>query len=208
MQSVRHRIMEILHNDASATVGELAGQLGMAQVSVRHHLDVLMSEDLVQMTGVRRRNGAGRPSLVYALTPGALKLFPQRHDALANGVLTELKATLPGSVVRGMMLRLAERISSEVPPASLEQPIEERLDQVTRFLCEKGYNARWEHSGDHYELQVRNCPYAGVSDDHPEVCLMDQAIFQHLIPGVSHLRSRVMSGSPHCICSIRETDDA
>ena len=39
--------------------GELAEQLGMAQVSVRHHLDILVGEDLVESSGVRRRNGAG-----------------------------------------------------------------------------------------------------------------------------------------------------
>ncbi|MDQ1301592.1 MAG: hypothetical protein QG637_1514, partial [Chloroflexota bacterium] len=98
-----------------ATVAELAGQLGIAQVSVRHHLDILIGEDLVTATGVRRHDGAGRPSQMYALTPQAAKLFPQRHDAIAEGILVEMKAALPPELVRAFFLRMAHKTASEAP---------------------------------------------------------------------------------------------
>ncbi|MGQ9765915.1 MAG: helix-turn-helix transcriptional regulator [Anaerolineae bacterium] len=199
MQPVRRRITEILQKNGSATVAELAQELKIAPVSVRHHLDILIGEDLVALVGTRRQSGAGRPSLVYALTPNALKIFPQRHDVLAGAVLSELKATLPADQVHQLLYRIGEKAAQEVSPSPPDQTIEKRLDQVTRFLCEKGYEAYWEACDDHYEIHTYNCPYAGVSEAHPELCQMDHAMMRYLLPGAIRLQSRAANGTSHCI---------
>ncbi|OQA47166.1 MAG: Helix-turn-helix domain protein [Chloroflexi bacterium ADurb.Bin325] len=198
MQPVRRRITEILRDKGSATVAELAEQLGMAAVSVRHHLDILASEGLVELNGLRRRGGAGRPSQMYALTEDAYRLFPQRHDILTDHLLAELKAALPEAVVHEVLQRVAQRTVQEAPAQTEDQTVEERLAQVTDFLSSQGYEARWVARNDHYELHACNCPYAGVSGRHPEICLMDQVILQQLIPGTIRLESRVLDGTTHC----------
>ena len=134
MQTVRNHIVEILKENGTATVAELAEKLGMAQVSVRHHLDILVGEDLVLAAGVRRRNGAGRPSQVYSLTPQAAKLFPQRHQLLANEMLAAMKTLLPVEDIQGVFLRLAEKTVQGAPQVRPGQPVEDRLEQVTEFL--------------------------------------------------------------------------
>ena len=198
MQPIRRRITEIIKENGSATVTELAAELGMAQVSVRHHLDILIGEDLVEAAGVRRRDGAGRPSQVYGLTPQAVKLFPQRHDVIADGLLTELKKVLPADEVQGVFLRLAEKTAREAPAASPDQRFEDRLNEVAHFLTEKGYEARWELRDGSCEMHVCNCPYFGVSDRHPELCGMDQSLMEHLLPGAIRLESRALDGASQC----------
>lgn len=198
MQPIRRRITEILKENGTATVAELAAQLGIAQVSVRHHLDILIGEDYVEATGVRRHDGAGRPSQIYSLTPQAVKLFPQRHDAIAEGMLTELKATLSPEQVRAVFLRMAQKTAAEAPRPLPGQSIEERLDEVAQFLTEKGYNARWEARDGFFELYACNCPYVGVADRHHELCLMDQALMQNLVPGAARHETRALNGTSHC----------
>jgi len=198
VQPIRRRIAEILKEQGTATVAELAEQLGIAQVSVRHHLDILIGEDLVQATGVRRHDGAGRPSQVYSLTPEAAKLFPQRHDAIAEGMLTEIKAALPADQVRALFLRMAEKTAAEAPALLPDQLVEERLEEVAQFLTERGYSARWETHDGRYELHACNCPYVGVADRHHELCLMDQALMQSLMPGATRYETRALHGSSHC----------
>jgi predicted ArsR family transcriptional regulator len=198
VQPIRRRITEILKENGSATVAELADDLGMAQVSVRHHLDILIGEDLVETAGVRRRDGAGRPSQVYGLTPQAIKLFPQRHDVIAEGMLTEFKSVLPADEVRGVFLRLAEKTAREAPVRRHDQRLEDRLNEVAHFLTEKGYDAHWELRDGTYEVYACNCPYFGVSDRHPELCGMDQSLMEHLMPGAVRLESRALDGASHC----------
>ncbi|MGC8782651.1 MAG: helix-turn-helix transcriptional regulator [Anaerolineae bacterium] len=198
MQPIRQRIIEILKESGSATVAELAGQLGIAQVSVRHHLDILIGEDMVEATGVRRHDGAGRPSQVYALTPQAARLFPQRHDAIAEGLLEEVKAALPAEQVRAFFIHLANKTAGEAPAAMPNQSLEERLEEVARFLTEKGYNVRWEEKDGRYELHAHNCPYMGMADRHHELCLMDQELVHALVPGATRYRTRALHGATHC----------
>jgi predicted ArsR family transcriptional regulator len=198
VQAVRRRIIDILKANGGATVAELAGQLCMAQVSVRHHLDILIGEDLVEAVGVRRRDGAGRPSQLYTLTPAATRLFPQRHAALAGDVLAEMKAILPEDEFEHLMRRLAEKTSRKAPAAAADQSIEERLDDVTEFLTTEGYAVHWERSEDCYVVQACNCPHTGVADHHPELCSMDQDMFRILLPGAVRLESRVLDGSSQC----------
>jgi predicted ArsR family transcriptional regulator len=205
VQTVRRRITEILKENGSATVAQLADRLGMAQVSVRHHLDILVGEDLVELVGVQRHNGAGRPSQVYALTATAAKLFPQRHEALANSILAELKASLPSAEVRGLLQRVAIRTAQEAPLPETDETLDERLERVAQFLTEHGYNARWESAEGRYELHVCNCPYAGVADHHPELCSMDGAMVQALLPSSARDHARIASGAPRCSYIISAT---
>lgn len=198
MQTVRNHIIEILKENGTATVAELAEKLGMAQVSVRHHLDILVGEDLVESSGVRRRNGAGRPSQVYSLTPEAAKLFPQRHQILANEMLSAMKTLLPAEEVRGVFLRLAEKTAQDAPLAHTDQQLEDRLDQVTEFLSGKGYTARWEVTDGRYRLFTCNCPYSGVSENNPELCEMDRTMLQHLMPEGVRRETRIADGAPRC----------
>jgi predicted ArsR family transcriptional regulator len=202
-----------LKANGGATVAELAGELSMAQVSVRHHLDILIGEDLVEAAGVRRRDGAGRPSQLYVLTPGAARLFPQRHGALARDVLTEMKALLLDDELQQLLHRLAEKTSRRAPVTPTGQSMEERLDDVAEFLTEEGYAARWERSCEGYVVHACNCPHAGVADHHPELCSMDQMMFQLLLPGAVRLESRVLDGTSQCtyvipLSSVTKTPEA
>jgi predicted ArsR family transcriptional regulator len=198
MQTVRNHIVEILKENGMATVAELAEKLGMAQVSVRHHLDILVGEDLVESAGVRRRNGAGRPSQVYSLTQQASKLFPQRHQLLANEMLSAMKSLLPAEELKGVLLRLADKTVQDAPLARPDQAVEDRLNQVAEFLTGKGYTARWEVSDGYYRLFTCNCPYAGVSEQNPELCEMDRRMMQRLVPEGVRRESRIVDGSPRC----------
>ena len=50
MQTVRNRILELLKQDGQASVGALAERLDMAPISVRYHLDILLSDNLITVT--------------------------------------------------------------------------------------------------------------------------------------------------------------
>ncbi|QLQ04913.1 MAG: ArsR family transcriptional regulator [Anaerolineae bacterium] len=93
MQATRHKILEILKTQSQATVSDLAEALQMAPVSVRHHLDVLQSQDLVTTQTVHKRT-VGRPEQVYLLTSEANKHFPNNFQGLSAVVLDELKKHL------------------------------------------------------------------------------------------------------------------
>ena len=145
-----------MKENGSATVAELAHELGMPQVSVRHHIDILIGENLVEMIGARRRNGVGRPSLVYALTPNGAALFPQRNAQLASSVLSELKTLMPAEAVGNILVRVADHMLREAPAGSPDQPMEERLSKwcfFTERVSALSRRRRYVHTS--------NCLYRG-----------------------------------------------
>ena len=116
MQPTRLRILEILKEQGDLTVAEMARQLGMAPVSVRHHLDVLQGEQLICSPRVRRHGTVGRPRQVYALTEAANAYFPRNHGILAGKLLEEMKGVLSPAELQALFERLADSMAAEARP--------------------------------------------------------------------------------------------
>lgn len=207
MHSVRKRILEILKECDGATVAELAARLKMAPVSVRHHLDILQGDNLICVAKVARKGNVGRPKQVYGLTPEADSHFPNNFATLSSGLVRQLKDVLPPDQVkhafRTMATEMADEMLSELPEPTA-QSAEEHLDSVVSFLNERGYLAQWEPTDESdddaqggFLLHKHNCPYIGVSGEHPELCMMDQVLVDELV-GCPCKRTRSMVEEGHC----------
>ena len=90
MQATRQRILELLRDARILTVEELAESLDLTPVTVRHHLDILKGEGLVEVPEVRRREAPGRPQYTFQLTPAALAFFPKNYQSFTEIMLTEI----------------------------------------------------------------------------------------------------------------------
>ena len=151
---------------------------------------------------VERTGSVGRPQQIYQLTEDAAEFFPKNFAILAAGMVRQIKQVLPADQVDAMFHSMADEMAGEVDMASLEAlPLDERLDRVTAFLNERGYLARWEPCDDgdgaHFLLYKHNCPYAGVSGEHRELCLMDQMLIDRLV-GVTCSRTTSVANNDRC----------
>lgn len=202
MHAVRKHILEILKESGGATVADLAERLDMAPVSVRHHLDILQGDNLICIGRIERTGSVGRPQQIYQLTGDAAELFPKNFALLAAGMVRQLKQLLPPDQVEAVFASLADEMAAEANIAVLETlPLAERLERVAAFLNERGYLARWEpcatEDGKHFALYKHNCPYAGVSNEHRELCLMDQLLIDRLV-GVHCERTASVADHDRC----------
>ena len=201
MHAVRKRILELLKELGAATVAELAERLEMAPVSVRHHLDILQGDNLICVDRLQRKGSVGRPQQIYALTDEACRHFPNDFATLANNLVRQIKQILPQNQVDQAFESMAHHLAGEFKegqPANLA--FESYLDLVVDFLNEHGYLARWEAAGstlqEGYLLHKHNCPYAGVSTEHSELCCMDLTLVNDLLDQPC-TRTRSMVGDGH-----------
>lgn len=214
MHAVRKSILEILKEQRSgATVAELAERLEMAPVSVRHHLDILQGDNLICVERLERKGSVGRPQQVYTLTPEANCYFPNNFAGLADKLMAQIKQILPPDQVPQAFRSIARQIAAEFKErdngALLVQDdavvTEAYLEQVTAFLSARGYLARWERDPSgmvgEYLLHKYNCPYAGVSTEHRELCSMDQTLINELFAEPCQRSASMVDGS-HC-CTYR-----
>jgi predicted ArsR family transcriptional regulator len=208
VQATRYRILEIIKEQGDVTVAELAQQLDMAPVSVRHHLDVLQGENLIASPRVRRRGTVGRPEQIYVLTEAAEEFFPSNTQNLALGLLDELKILLPAPALGVVFERMADKMAAEATPLPADASMEQRLDNAVKFLNERGYLARWEQDGESFVLFTLNCPYSGVADRHRELCRMDQRLMGQLLGYSPVPITRLSEGGCRCAYGLIDTNCA
>jgi predicted ArsR family transcriptional regulator len=183
VHAVRKHILEILKEREGATVAELADALEMAAVSVRHHLDILQGDNLIKVARVERKGSVGRPQQIYVLTEEAVEYFPNNFAALAGNLVRQIKQTLPPEQVECVFRNLAHDLAGQFERGPAEGgQIEAQLERIAEFLNSQGYLASWEEGADgDYLLHKHNCPYAGVSAEHRELCAMDQVLVETLV---------------------------
>jgi predicted ArsR family transcriptional regulator len=174
IQATRRKILEILKVQGRATVNELAEQVGIAPVSVRHHLRELLREGLISTDGVENRDRVGRPQVLYTATPAVDKFFSADYETIVNYLLDELHEKVPAETIQDIFESVARRILAE---SDLKEKgsIVDRLQSITEFLSRHGYMARWEKADDDsgYYLLIHNCPYSQIPHDG-SFCYMDK----------------------------------
>jgi len=197
VQTTRKAILEILKEKGQATVDDLAEALGLTPMTVRHHLNVLQSQDIVAATRLRHKRTAGRPRHVYTLTEEGNELFPTNYHGLADHLLDEIKAVLGENELQEMLRRIGGKLAAEVPNIA-DLPLPERMVKVIDFMASKGFISQWEKVQDGYVLHQFNCPYRRVAREHNEVCQMDTALISALL-GVEPKRIHgTASGGGYC----------
>lgn len=147
-----------LKRRGEATLEEVGAPLDLASATVREHMNALAARGLVRRAG-RRRDGPGRPRIVYALSDRGESLFPQREGEL----LRELAEHLVDSGRQRVLEEFFEgRIGEqrEAAAARLEGlEGEERAREVARILSEQGFMAEIEERADgDLLLRLCHCP--------------------------------------------------
>jgi predicted ArsR family transcriptional regulator len=210
MQRARQEILQYLKTHGEAMVDELCEALGyLTAVTIRHHLDVLRSQGLVDTPRVRHRNTPGRPKYVYSLTKQAAEVFPKNYSRLTDHVFDEIKANLDRRQVNVLFEGVAQRMAAAAPARRDDETFEEHLERIVAYLNEQGYVAGWEaHPDGGYILHTSNCPYDGVAGLHHELCTMDMSLVFHLL-GVKPRRiEHIAAGDGGCAYLICPPDEA
>jgi len=198
----RDSILEYLKKYHTATTAELSEALHFTKENIRHHLDVLQGEGLIELLPetAAHKTQPGRPNLVYHIP---LTSQSGNMIQLATVLFRVYIETLQTNVEKQVGLRKLAQILFPSPhqyqkPAQLYNKTVQRLNQ-------HGYQARWEAHLEGPLLSFRNCPYAAAQLDQPELCLLDALILENLLGSpVSQITKMNLKGKnpPACIFSL------
>ncbi len=201
MENSRQLILRRLKERGQATIAELAEYLGVAPMTVRHHLNGLLAEGLVASQTVRRH--VGRPALVFRLTEAGEELFPHRYLRLTDRLLEELKATIPPQIIEAIFAQMAQDIAADYRERLAHLPLEERVAALVELLGEEGFMARWERAERGYRLTEYNCPYFHIGQRHPEVCRFDQSLISTVLEAPVEKDTCLLNGDSYCTFTIQ-----
>jgi predicted ArsR family transcriptional regulator len=169
--TTRLRILDYIRKNQTASVRELSALMGMSGANIRHHLAMLESNDLIEITGLRKE-GRGRPMQVYGLSR---RVLGDGLDKLAGMLFDLWLNDTPEERREAGFRSLAERL---VGVTDINEPVMKRLVRTVARLNELYYQARWEASAAGPRLILGHCPYAAIVADHPELCRMDAFLLE------------------------------
>jgi predicted ArsR family transcriptional regulator len=209
MKTARQRILEYIQTQRAVTTLELCQALKTTEANVRHHLDILTGQGLVQVIGKRPSAGKGRPARIYGPSEQSLG---NHLDLLAEALLEEILPALDPDQRQALLERLARRIEAalgavkaEQPPAGRADHLTARLYAVVQRLNAAYYQARWEARPDGPRLILGHCPFGALAVRHPEICRMDAKLLEGLLGGPVEQLKRLAKdgrGSTYCLFHI------
>ncbi len=201
MKNTRQRILEYLHNHRTVTAEELSHALHMTSANIRYHLAKLLQRGSIEIVGERPPIGRGRPANVYSLPH---QTIGENLDILASTLLIEALESKEGNPeeILAFLKRIARQLAGKYKtPGSLSQ----RLFQTVRRLNHLNYRARWEARAQAPALILEHCPYLRIIEDHPELCIMDASMLEHLlgVPAEQTTKlARDLEGGTYCMFKI------
>jgi len=204
--NTRNRVLRTLLLNQRRTVNELAEAVDINPISVRHHVNKLEADGLIQSK--EERHGVGRPRLVYSLTNKGMEQFPQRYLQLTLRLLQQLKENLSEKALGEIFQELAGSIAGELTQGvNLEDlNLKERLELLEEVLTAEGFMVNLQEEDENYFLVEASCPYHHVGEDHPEICVVDQELIAHFISASPQRVECILDGDAQCKYQIKKTE--
>jgi predicted ArsR family transcriptional regulator len=184
MTTSRERIFNYIKRNHTVTTREISSFFGVSRPNVRYHLDILLNQGLIEVSGKRTTNRKGRPDLLFSIS----KFNKGSNlDILSNTLLDELKRQFPqqkDEIFRSMAAKISISVlapeENDLQSDELKQ-LSQRLLTTIQNLDELNYQSHWEAHAEGPRIILKNCPYSQVEPMHPDICLVDKYLIEFLL---------------------------
>ncbi len=194
--STRDTILQTIKAQPKANVDALAEAANVSPVTVRHHLNALQANGLIELESVRRK--VGRPYYVYSLSEKGQELFPKRYVRLTSRLLDEMKLHLPSEAFQDVLSNVVNGVLDDHRGEFEHLDIEDRLDYLVKLLADEGFLAHWEKTEGGYLLTEFSCPYISLGETHSEICSMDKELIINVLDVPVQQNSCMLDGESCC----------
>lgn len=195
-QGTRDEILRSLKTRGGVTVLELSEMVGVSAVTVRHHLNSLQADKLVEARAERR--SVGRPHHIFFLTDAGEELFPKQYLGLTRRLLDQMKSSLPSETVSRLFEHMAEDIIAKHQHRLRGRSQDERMEILVEILEEEGFMVTWKKEKNTYRIIEHNCPYRNLGNDHPDICTLDQTLITSILEAPIRKTSCLLKGDSSC----------
>jgi len=173
----RTQIIKYLDRHPSLSAEDLSQALHVTKENIQYHVKILLKDGTIQrMPGPGgAENRRGRPTFYYSLSDQSR---PGNIPALAGRLLEIVLAANPVLPAQpDLFTQLAAAMFPFHPAANQSQNLRQSMQRLNQHY----YQAAWEARASGPVVYFRNCPYASLVKDHPQLCQLDCAILVSLL---------------------------
>jgi predicted ArsR family transcriptional regulator len=195
----KRRLLELMKRRGEITLDDAMEEIDRARATLRDHLNQLGRDGLVARR--TQKQGRGRPSMCYRMTPSAERLFPGQEGSLFADFLTHLQEQGHEDLIEDFfdsfwearLDKVKQRLSEPLETAGVHQ-IVETLEEVLR---EDGFMPDVHVEDDRVVVEECNCPFARIVEATDLPCASETCFYEALFGRVERTR-HIPSGDTAC----------
>jgi predicted ArsR family transcriptional regulator len=179
--STREAIARSVLENGPSTAVVLGERLGLTPAGIRRHLDLLVSDGILEARDPHQAlsRGRGRPSKVFVMTDSGRQKFEHSYDDLAVAALKFISAQSGEHLVKAFAQSRADDIERKANESVAKSS--NKTNQLATFLTEQGYAASIETRPMGEQLCQHHCPIAHVAAEFPQLCEAETEAFSRIL---------------------------
>lgn len=190
-------ILRLLQQHGPMSTKQLRAALGVSSLNaVREQLTGLAADGLVETSTMRQ--GAGRPTHLYALSAKAQGLFPKGYDVLLKLLLEELATRTSGAELEAILAGVSTRLAETYGGREAGEALEQRLATLVQSFAQHGTPISVVEQQDRLVLHGYSCPYYNVAQETSQVCGIEQQMLEQVLGRPVRLTRRIVDGHASC----------
>lgn len=195
----QRRLLLLLKRRGPSTTAELAAEFELATGTLREHLNSLDARRLIERAGTRR-DGPGRPRVLYRLSEAGEALFPSNEAGLLVELVKFLLSANGDAVVDEFFQERTERAYAEVNQRLEGMTPEERESEAVEILKQAGFmpELRRDEATGESIIQLCNCPLKSVIAVTRRPCAAEEDFVARLVDGEIERFSYLPDGDDSC----------
>ncbi len=202
MKSNREKILETLGVTRQATIQKLADQLDINPITVRHHLLRMQEEGLV--TSTEKRNGVGRPHLVFQLTNQGRQRVSTNYHQLVKNLLESVQTLFGRQASSELLIAVGQEMAKSYDLKIDQENLPVTMNTFCDMMANEGFQIEWEHKDNLVIIRNTSCPYYNLENSNRDLCKLDQSFFSTLLGKELQLEQFTVetdSNCSHCVYS-------
>ncbi len=162
-----------------ATIEDLASETDLTPNAVRFHIASLEAEGEVETAGTRKHEGAGKPAVLYILTPQAEISFSKAYAPVLAATVQELRGSVPSDQVVPFLKRVGDRLAGA--PNKSRRSLAQRVAAGASLLNDLGGATTVQKKKDMFVIKGQGCPLGAVVAGDPCVCSAVESLLTNVI---------------------------
>ena len=200
LESTRGRILTLLRMRPH-TVEELRSELQLTDNAVRPHLVALERDGLIRQVGTRKGEGAGKPAVLFEMSPEAEPLMSRAYAPVLATLLEVLAEELPTRESRKVLRATGRRLAASVGGRAAGD-LQMRARAAAAVLTALGGDVKVEEHRGSATLRGVACPLAMAVSRNPHVCHAIETLVGE-VAGAEATECCDRTGKPRCCFELR-----
>lgn len=194
-------LLRLMKRRGTVSLDEFVGATGLTRTTLREHLGQLERDGLVVRSTRKQKQGRGRPSLRYDLTPEGERLFPARDSALLGKFIEFLQRRGEADLLRiffeeywdERLREAAQRLAGLDP-----RDVVRRAEALRLLLQEQGFMPEVYLQNDGIVIRECNCPFPETVRHTRIPCRLEATFFERIFDERIGRVTYIPDGSPAC----------